>query len=123
MISPTLQHTFDIWLDDALADRIPDSVTAFCFNLAEPWQIEVIGAARYSEDDPDWACDEAFRPKSKNFLLPEFEVGATWDAVLDSAKALVAAYLSRPSAGSDTLIKSSAIAIGFVDGELHKIWP
>lgn len=123
MPSTPFQGAFNAWADRALAGPVPSEVAAFSFNLAEPWCVEVIGAARYSDDDPDWACDEVFRPESENLDLPESEVGADWEAVLESAKELVSRYLDRPSAGSVRLKKAAAVAVGFVDGELHKVWP
>jgi hypothetical protein len=83
MPSSTFQNTFDAWLDEALTGPVPSEVGAFSFNLAEPWCIEIIGAARYSDDDPDWACEEVFRPEIENLDLPESEVGSEWEAVLD----------------------------------------
>lgn len=119
----TFQSEFDTWLDSALSQSIPPSVVAFSFNLAEPWCVEIIGADRYSDDDPDWACEESFRPNLKQLSLPKSEVGETWQAVLESAKSLVAAYLDRPSAGSAILRRAEAVAVGFVDGDMHKVWP
>jgi hypothetical protein len=117
------QPGFDAWLDRALAQPIPPSVVAFCFNLAEPWCIAVVGSDKYSADDPDWACEETFRPSTKSLSLPESEVGETWETVLEYAKGIVAAYLQRPSDGSAVLRRAEAVAIGFVDGDLHKVFP
>jgi hypothetical protein len=123
MATSTFQSEFNIWLNGALSQPIPSSVVAFSFNLAEPWCIEVIGANRYSEQDSDWACEESFRSESKPLALPESEVGSRWEVVLESAKRLVAAYLDRPSAGSAQLRRAEAIAVGFVDGDLQRMWP
>ena len=119
----TFQPKFNIWLDGALSQPIPSSVVAFSFNLTEPWCVEVIGADRYTEQDSDWACEESFRSEGEPLTLPESEVGSSWEAVLESAKRLVATYLDRPSAGSAQLQRAEAIAVGFVDGDLHEIWP
>jgi len=123
MPTPTFQAAFNSWLDAALAQPIQAGVVAFSFNLAEPWSIEVIGAKSYAEEDSDWACDEAFRPKISNFDLHESEVGDDWESVLESGKKIILAYLDRPSAGSAILKKSEAVCVGFVDGDLHKLWP
>jgi shikimate kinase len=119
----TFQAKFDQWLDGAMSEPIPSSVVAFSFNLAEPWCIEVIGSDRYSDDDPDWACEESFRPNVDHLGLPESEVGETWEAVLEAAKRFVAAYLDRSSAGSTILRRAEAVAVGFVDGESDRVWP
>jgi hypothetical protein len=119
----TFQSEFDTWLDGALSQPIPSSVVAFSFNLAEPWCIEVVGSDRYSDDDPDWACEESFRPDVEQLSLPESEVGGTWELVLEEAKRLVLAYLDRPSAGSAVLRRAEAVAVCFVDGDIHRVWP
>ena len=106
-----------------MSQPVGPSVVAFSFNLAEPWCIEIVGSDRYSADDPDWACEESFRPDVEQLALPETEVGETWEVVLEAAKRLVTAYLDRPSAGSAILRRAEAVAVGFVDGELHKVWP
>ena len=123
MPSTAFQSTFDGWLDRALAQPVPPGVVAFSFNLAEPWCIEVIGSESYSEEDSDWACDETFRPKLPNLDLPESEVGSEWESVLEASKKIVSTYLERPSAGATLLKRATAISVGFVDGDLHRIWP
>jgi hypothetical protein len=122
MFSDAFQSTFNGWLDSALAQSIPAGIVAFSFNLAEPWCIEVIGSRRYSEEDSDWACEEAFRPKVPNLDLPKSEVGSDWESVLEASKKIVSAYLERPSAGSTILKKATAVTVGFVDGDLHRVW-
>lgn len=123
-VSP-LQSEFDAWLDEVLGEPVPSTVIAFCFNLAEralgPWCIEVIGSDIYSAHDADWACEETFRPETESLPLPKSVVGDTWEAALAHALRLVQAYLDRPSAGAAILRKAQAVAVGFVDGELHLI--
>jgi len=125
-VSP-LQSEFHAWLDGALREPIPLTVIAFCFNLAEralgPWCIEVVGSDIYSADDSDWACEESFRPASGSLSLPKSVVGDTWEPALEHTKRLVQAYLDRPSAGSAILLRAQAVAVGFVDGDLHTVFP
>lgn len=124
MISAELQNQFNEWLDRALAKPVANDIIAFSFNLFEPWSIELVGARFYSETDEDWACPpEAFRAKVKKFRLPNSEVGDTWQSALEGAKALIAAYLDRPSSGSERLKQAQAVVAGFVDGNLDKVWP
>lgn len=123
MTTSPFQSKFDTWLDGALSQPIPVSVVAFSLNLAEPWCIEIVGSDRYSVDDPDWACEESFRPEVQRLSLPESEVGDSWEAVLEAAKRLVSAYLDRQSPGSTILRRAEAIAVGFVDGDLEIVWP
>lgn len=123
-VSAPFQEQFNAWIDKALSKPVPESVIAFSFNLAEPWCVELVGADDYSDDDSDWACPpEAFRAKVKKFGLRESEVGSKWEPVLEAAKLMVTAYLNRPSPGSDRLKKAVAVVVGFVDGDLHKVWP
>lgn len=119
----SFQNKFNAWLDDALCQKIPTSVVAFSFNLAEPWCIEIIGSDRYSEDDPEWACEESFRPDREQLALPASVVGKSWKVVMKSAKQMIAAYLDRPSAGSAILRRAEAVVVGFVDGDLERVWP
>lgn len=123
MTTSTFQSEFNDWLDGVLIQPIPSSVVAFCFNLAEPWCIEVIGSDRYSADDHDWACEESFRPGVERLVLPKSKVGDTWDVVLEHAKLLVVGYLDHPSAGGAILRRAPAVAVGFVDGDIHRVWP
>jgi shikimate kinase len=121
MPATDFQSTFNQWLDASLAHPIPANVVAFSFNLAEPWCIEVVGSDVCSEKDSDWACADSFRPKHPELDLPESEVGSDWESALEAAKELVLAYLDRPSVGASILKKAEAVAIGFLDGELHRI--
>jgi shikimate kinase len=100
MATATFQSEFDSWLDGTLRQPIPSSVVAFSFNLQEPWCIEIVGADRYSDDDPDWACEESFRADVEHLDLPESEVGSNWEAVLAESKSMVSAYIDRQSAGA-----------------------
>lgn len=123
-VSASFQEKFNAWVDKALAKSPPESVVAFSFNLAEPWCIELVGADRFSDDDSDWACPpEAFRAKVKNLNLPESDVGSDWQSVLEASKSMVSAYLNRESPGRDRLRNAVAVVVGFVDGDLHKVWP
>jgi hypothetical protein len=124
VVSSAFQEKFNAWTDGALSKPVPQKVIAFCFNLAEPWCIELVGADKYSDDDSDWACPpEAFHAKVRNFELPENEVGSTWEPILEAVKAMVSTYLTRPSPGSERLRKSVAVVVGFVDGDLERVWP
>lgn len=122
MPSPSFQADFNAWLDAVLARTIPGTVVAFCFNLSEPWRLELVGAGSFSAEDDDWACDEVFTSRGNDLDLPEKEVGCTWEEVLASAKTLLVAYLGRNSPGSAVLKSRNAVAVGFVDGELEVLW-
>ena len=123
MTTSSFQSTFDTWLDAALSQQVPSSVVAFSFNLALPSCVEIIGSDRYSDDDPDWASEESFRPDVETLSLPDSELGQIWEDVLEVVKRRAITYLERPSAGSTILRNAEAVAVGFVDGYIHKIWP
>lgn len=118
------ESEFNDWLDKALSEPAPASVIAFNFNLYEPWSIEIIGSDTYREDDPDWASDgkESFRPDVEPLPLPASEYAAR-NEVLENAANLVLAYLERPGEGGKRLRQARAVAIGFVDGDLRRLWP
>ncbi len=123
MNSPGFQSTFNAWLDRALAEPIASGVIAFSFNLTKPTTIEVIGSKSYDDEDPDWASEEAFRPTIEDLVLPAPERGKDWDAVLENARKAIITYIERSSPGASILKKARAVAVGFIDGDLHKVWP
>lgn len=116
-------NTFATWLEASLSCSIPDEVVAYTFNLAEPWCIEVVGCDRYDAADPDWACDEAFRPEQGTLRLPSGIFGNDWETVLQRSIEMVNLFLEGDTRASRILKRSQAVAVGFVDGESHLIWP
>ena len=122
MSAVNFQSTFEAWLDESLAGEIPEEVVAFMFNLAEPWCVDVVGCGSYDEEDADWGCDEVFRPETGALDLPEEVVGEDWESVLESCKGMIAGYLKRESAGSALLKRATAVAVGFVDGDVEVVW-
>jgi hypothetical protein len=116
-------NKLETWIEKSLASPIPDEVVAYTFNLAEPWCIEVVGCDRYDPADPDWACDEVFRPKRGSLNLPSNVFGDDWETVLKRSISMVSDFLQRDTPASRILKGSKAVAIGFVDGDSHLIWP
>lgn len=117
------QNTFATWLEACFHSSIPDEVVAYTFNLAEPWFIEVVGCERYDADDPDWACDEVFRPDQGTLKLPIAIFGDDWKTVLERSIEMLNRFLDGDTNASRILKASRAVAIGFVDGDSHLIWP
>lgn len=117
------QNRFATWLETSLSAPIPDAVVAYTFNLAEPWCIEIVGCDRYDPDDPDWACDEVFRHEIGDLELPCEIFGDDWETVLERSMSMVSSYIQNDTPASNILKSSQAVAIGFVDGESHLIWP
>lgn len=54
------QTTLFEWLDRSLPETVPTNVKAFSFNLTnvydQEYEIEIIGAEMFDEEDEDWAC-------------------------------------------------------------------
>jgi hypothetical protein len=123
MISEKLQASFSDWADAIMAGAPTNGIVAYTFNLAEPWSIELVGCGSFDVDDPDWACDEVYRPETDRFPLPEDLCGTAWEQVLASAREMVVSYLGGSSPGASRLRTSTAVGIGFVDGEMDIVWP
>ena len=124
-MSHPLQSDFTAWLDRAMSQPMPPGLAAFQFNLAEAFQkfqIDVIGATHYDPDDSDWACDEAFTSQPRFFDLPHSAVGSRWQDVQQLVSQFVASYI-RTASSSSPLRSVTAVTVGFVDGELERVWP
>lgn len=104
---------------------VPDGAGAFSFNLYEhtdSYAVELVGFPGYSPDDPDGAREEVFAHRDPLFELPHALVGATWQQGLDAVLQLVRSYV-RSLPAEHPLQKAQAVAVGFVDGDLHVVWP
>ena len=123
MIAEKFQTSFAAWADSIMEEAPTDGVVAYTFNLAEPWSIELVGCGSFDEDDPDWACDEVYRPETDSFPLPEEQFGTTWEQVLANAREMVVSYLGGSSSGASRLRAATAVGIGFVDGDMDIVWP
>jgi hypothetical protein len=121
-----LDVAFSRWAEKALAGNIPKEVVAFSFNLYEAprsFQMEVIGTSHYDAKNQDWACDEMFVRRDPLLNLPYSAVGSSWQRCLESAVGMVGRYLAnRESRGSNRLRLAEAVTVGFVDGDLHRVW-
>ena len=115
---------FGSWMKQALAQPVPDSAVAFCFNMYEhedAWAIGLMGSPEFDPVNDDWVYAEVFEYREPVFEIPRAVIGENWEQGLDAGTRLVLAYLNG-SPGS-RLRAARAIGIGFVDGELHVIWP
>jgi hypothetical protein len=123
------EATFTQWLESCGAEAIPTTVQGFSFNLFEPagetgvkFGIELVGADRFDEDDPDWACDEVWSPKARRLPIPVDYSGTTWDQCLQTMKTLVLKQLKADTPMARRLKMVQGIGIGFVDGDMEVIW-
>jgi len=120
-----LYAAFAEWADRACRSAVPREVVAFSFNLAETtdaFVMELIGAPSFDPDNPDWACDEAFHYREPMFRMPHADIGTRWEAALETGITLTRRYLQDTSHAGERLREASAVAIGFVDGDLHIVW-
>jgi len=125
-MSHNLQIDFNSWVDAAVAKSIPKSVIAFNFNLYEStneFHVDLIGSDIYSENNPDWACNELFIEREVLFRLPHQAVGTEWQQALNAVIGLVRNYMQSGSAGASRLCACRAVTVGFVDGDLTRVWP
>ncbi|MFC0682872.1 hypothetical protein ACFFGH_33995 [Lysobacter korlensis] len=114
------------WLNDA-ARQLQPGVRAFAFNLFEPagmegvkYGVELIGSDRYADSDDDWPCDEVWEPEPRALAIPLAFSGSAWTDCLERVRGLLAQYVESPSGA--WLTSAEAVAVGFVDGDLHRIW-
>ncbi|MDR2688891.1 MAG: hypothetical protein LBB76_03945 [Azoarcus sp.] len=97
-------------------EKIPKDIVALCFNLYEPYGLELVGSKCYCEDNEDWACEEDFVPERRHcpgFEMPSF---LGWEDVLDMV-ANILVELSWELPGTQ-IFQVKHIALGFVDGNL-----
>lgn len=115
------------WLVCVAPATLPANVVAFNFNMAEcgDWIIELIGASRYDPDDEDWSCPpEAWTSRPGQLTIPRSVGGATWEQAQMYVAREVARFLrSSSTPQAEALRSAQAVCIGFVDGNLEKVWP
>ena len=115
------------WIDAEFSEPLPEGIVAFNFNLydggdPDGFEMELIGAPTFSEDDEDWATDDIFMSNPPRFLLPHALVGDVWEAGLECADALLVRYIASSNVGAVRLRQSQAVAVGFVDGNVQIVW-
>lgn len=112
------------WLNATLDQKIPEEVTAFCFNLYDDgdgnWSMELIGTERFDEDDEDWPCDEItdFGTRETPFT---WNSDAEWEAVLEGMVSAIKKYLEGGEYAG-VLKSKEGIGIGFVDGDIEILY-
>lgn len=117
------QQKFNNWLDSILATEKPDKdIIAYWFGIFEStdgYQIYLIGAKIFDENDDDWACNVDFAPQNKYLIIGQNEVD--WQAILEKTKKYLTDYLQLPIVKNSFLDKSTAIACGFDNGDLFRL--
>ncbi len=119
---------FSRWLD-GLEGEIPESgIAAFNFNIYEyrydtgrTYDIQLIGADSFDEEDDDWRCDEAYTSEECVCCIPRTEDINDWQQGLALTGELVSRYLEEGRL-SGRLKAANAVAVGFVDGDAEMIY-
>ncbi len=112
-----LKITIKKWITDIdNTDELSSDIKALCFNLYEPYGIEMIGSSWFDEEDEEWACDEDFKPTQRvcpNFNVPD---SFTWEEVLEIVISILKELINEVPGLK--LFKVEHIAAGFVDRNL-----
>lgn len=97
-------------------EELPSDIVALCFNIYEPYGIEMVGSTWFDKDDEDWACDEDFEPTQRS--CPDFEISdkLEWEEVLEIVVAILKDLINELP--DIKLLKVDHIAVGFTDGDL-----
>jgi len=124
----SFSEEFDSWLASVLESEIPNTVVAFSFNLIEltsadaKYGIELIGADEFNANDSDWACSESWVANPRRINIPRAFAGEGWQRCLRDVRLLLMNALSKSSVSATKLKQATAVAIGFVDGDLDLVW-
>ncbi len=118
---------FHHWITQTLPHPAPEGVVAYNFNLSEAgdWIVEIIGASSYDEDDPDWCCPpEQWTSRPEEFEFAQSAALPDWEHAHAHVAAEVLAFLQHDeSPAAQSLRAVSAVCVGFVDGDLQRVWP
>ena len=120
-----LYPDFAAWADGILGQPIPPEVAAFSFNLYEgvaAFDLQVTGSPTFDPTDQVWASEVAFTSGENLFSIPRQLVSDRWEEALDLVCELVRRYLDA-GAGAQVLRASKGVGVGFVEGDLHLVWP
>ncbi len=114
------------WLDTILEQDLPKRIIAFNFNLYEgskgTYDIQLIGSDEFDENNSDWACTDYYTTCENICYIKREKEIEHWEQGLTYMKKLVMQYLSEGEK-AHVLKNSSAVGIGFVDGDLEIIYP
>lgn len=113
------------WLDKTLEQELPEGIIAFNFNLYEgsagTYDIQLIGADEFDEDDGDWVCTDYFTTGEDICYIKRTKDIEDWEEGLNYITKLVGQYLNE-GINAYILKRANAIGIGFVDGDIEIIY-
>jgi len=115
------------WIEKSIPAECPPGVAAFMFNMSEcgDWLVQVVGTSTYDPNDPDWACPpEAWEGRRRDFVVRRSVGGGTWEAAQEYVSRRLRLFIeTSPGAQADVLRKAQAVCVGFVDGDVMRVWP
>jgi hypothetical protein len=116
---------FATWLDKVLEQDLPKGIIAFNFNLYEgsdeTYNVQLIGSDEFSENDEDWVCTDYFTTGEDICYIRRTKEIEDWEKGLSYLTKLAQRYIAEGKK-SDILKSASAVAIGFVDGDISIIY-
>ena len=124
MAVPPGYVAFDTWISGVLSESASTQILGFVLNLYESedgCQFQLCGSTGFDREDEEWAQSCEFTSGENVLELSSSIVGQAWEVQLESAIALMRAYL-HGGQHADRLRSANGIAVGFVDGDLDVIW-
>jgi hypothetical protein len=116
---------FSAWVDAIFDQPVPANVLAFSFNLYEgtdSFDLQITGAPEFRPSDTAWAGTVIYTTGENLFLIPRDLVSNRWETALELVLDHVARYITS-GRNALTLRRSDGVGVGFVDGDLHHVWP
>ena len=121
---------FADWLDNLLENNdMPENTVAYCFNLYEEdikehiYSIQLVGTDTFDENDGgDWACCEVWSSQEDIFCIDiSDEDEKDRSHALEIFRSFAENYLETGKY-KNILLKSGAVGMGFVDGDMNIIY-
>lgn len=115
-----LREDLPKWINTLLAEKIPDDVKAFCFNIYEEgggnWSLELVGTRTLSLNNIDWSYDEVtdFGTRVYPFRWKE---QISREEILQKITLLLSDYLMEGKYAT-VLKEVQGVGIGFFDDDI-----
>ncbi|MFL9483369.1 hypothetical protein ACI6Q2_11375 [Chitinophagaceae bacterium LWZ2-11] len=115
--------SFQQWLYNICDNENPDkSIIAYNFGIFETetgYSVYLTGSNHFDKNDPDWATNENFIPKTKYYSLPASDYkDLTWEEILETIRLHLQDFINTEKYKNSFFINAKAITTGFDDGDL-----
>lgn len=124
-------NLFQNWLDGVLStSTIPSDAIAINFNIYDgaekTYDIEMIAADKFDEEDDDWACSEVFATREQLLRIPiEDDIDPTnndwFEVIFPEFISLLEKYLEN-GRNRELLKGYQAVSVGHVSGDLEIVY-